>query len=79
MQLTVEDIKDIVISKMIDNWQLKEVKLCKLSQYSGGCKIGGERLKHLSQANWPNLQKLYLSKYSYTQMLIKLEIKGASI
>ena len=33
---------------MIDHQLLKEVNLCKLSQYSGECKIGDEGLKHLS-------------------------------
>ena len=48
MNLATENIKDIVINKMIDHQQLKEVNLCKLSQYLGGCKIGDKGLKNLS-------------------------------
>ena len=48
MELTVEDIKDIVRSKMIDHQQLKKVKLCKLTQNLGRCKIRDEGCKHLS-------------------------------
>ena len=40
MKLTLEDIKDIVRSKIIDPHQLRVVKLCKHSQYLEGCKIG---------------------------------------
>ena len=64
MDLTVEEIKEIVRSKMIDHQQLRVVDLCKHCQYKGGCKIGAQGCKYLSQANWPNLQELNLSKYS---------------
>ena len=63
MQLTVEDIKDIVRSKKIDDQQLKEVNLSKHSQYLEGNNIGDEGCKNLTQANWPNLQILDLGKY----------------
>ena len=64
MQLTIGDIKDIVRSQMIDHQQLRVVDLSKHCKYLGGCKIGDEECKYLSQANWPNLQKLNLCKYS---------------
>ena len=64
MQLTAEDIRDIVRSQMIDHQQLRIVDLGKHSKYLGGCKIGDEECKYLKQANWPNLQELVLCKYS---------------
>ena len=48
MQLTVEDIKDIVRSKTIDHQQLKEVNLSKHSQYLEGNNIGDEGCKNLT-------------------------------
>ena len=62
MELTVEDIKDIVRSKMIDHQQIRIVNLCKHFEYSEGCKIGDIGCKHLSEVNWPNLRELNLSK-----------------
>ena len=64
---------------MIDHQQLRQVNLCKLSQYLGGCKIGDQGCKHLSEAKWPNLQKVYLGKYYNTQEKIKSEIKDVNI
>ena len=55
MQLTAEDIRDIVRSQMIDHQQLKLVDLCKDSQYLEQNSIGDKGCKHLSQASWPNL------------------------
>ena len=55
MQLTAEDIRDIVRSQMIDHQQLKLVDLCKDSQYLEQNPIVDKGCKHLSQASWPNL------------------------
>ena len=64
MELTTEDIKDIIRTQMIDHQQLRVVNLRKHCQYLEGCNIGDQGCNHLSQANWPNLQRLNLSKYS---------------
>ena len=62
MHLTVNEIKDIVKSKMIDHQQLRVVNICKHSQYQEGCKIRAQGCMHLINANWPNLQKFNLCK-----------------
>ena len=63
MQLTANEIKDIVTSQMIDHQYLQVVNLRKHSQYLEGSKIGDVGCKYLSQANLPNLQYLELGEY----------------
>ena len=55
MNLTDDDIKEIIQSEYIDHQKLKVINLGKDLYYLVSNQISDQGCKYLSKSNWPNL------------------------